>query len=99
MIFGKVRPSFDPGQLPVQKPPHYHAPDHRKLLKPEAIWEIERGLSFTGQQLHAASVLRTSWFKKYMKLLETYDAIILPSTQIWPFKANLAHPSHINAQP
>ena len=78
---------------------HYHAPDHRKLLKPEAIWEIERGLSFTGQQLHAASVLRTSWFKKYMKLLETYDAIILPSTQIWPFKANLAHPSHINAQP
>ena len=78
---------------------HYHMPDHRKLLKPEAIWEIERGLSFTGQELHAASVLRTSWFRKYTKLLETYDAIILPSTQIWPFDANRPYPTHINAHP
>ncbi len=78
---------------------HYHTPDHRKLLKPEAVWEIERGLSFTGQELHAASVLRTSWFSKYTKLLETYDAIILPSTQIWPFDANRPYPTHINAHP
>ena len=78
---------------------HYHTLDHRKLLKPEAIWEIERGLSFTGQELHAASVLRTSWFREYTKLLETYDAIILPSTQIWPFDANRPYPTHINAQP
>jgi len=78
---------------------HYHTPDHRKLLKPEAIWEIERGLSFTGQELQAASVLRTSWFRKYTKLLETYDAIILPSTQIWPFDANRPYPTHINAHP
>ena len=78
---------------------HYHTPDHRKLLKPEAIWEIERGLSFTGQELHAASVLRTNWFRKYTKLLEIYDAIILPSTQIWPFDANRPYPTHINAQP
>jgi amidase len=74
----------------------YHDPEKRKLLKPESVWEIERGLALSAMDVHQASLIRSNWFKKAAQLFEKYDAMILPSAQVWPFDAELRHPVGIN---
>lgn len=65
-------------------------------LKDTAIWEIEHGLALSAAQVHQASVVRSDWFKVAAALFDSYDALILPSAQIWPFDVNLAFPTQIN---
>lgn len=67
----------------------------RKLLKPEAIWEIERGMALSAMDVHRASVIRTNWFKAAAKLFETYDALMLPTAQTWPFPVEWTYPETI----
>lgn len=71
--------------------PLYENPKTRDLLKPEAIWEIERGLSMSGAQIHAANMTRTNWFKATAKL----DMFALPSAQLFPFPAEWDWPKDI----
>ena len=58
----------------------------RNALKPAMIWEIEQGLSLSVLQVHAASVIRSEWFRKAAALFALYDALILPSTQVGRFR-------------
>ncbi len=67
----------------------------RHRLKPEAIWEIERGLRFSAMDVHRASLIRTNWFKAAAALFDRYDALILPSTQAWPFPIEWRYPESI----
>ncbi|GHD99475.1 amidase [Defluviimonas sp. 20V17] len=74
---------------------HHADPARRKLLKPEAIWEIERGLGFSAMEVHRASVIRSEWFAAAAALFEDYDALVLPSAQVWPFDKTLDWPHMI----
>ncbi len=65
--------------------PLYDDPAKRALLKPEAIWEIERGLALSAMEVHRASVLRSEWFTRAAGLFARYDALVLPAAQVWPF--------------
>ncbi len=76
----------------------YENPTTRALLKTEAIWEIERGLGLTATDVHRASVVRSQWFKRAAELFESYDALLLPSTQVWPFPAERRYPEEISGQ-
>jgi amidase len=74
----------------------YHAdPARRALLKPEALWEIERGLALSAMAVHAASVARTEWLVRLSGLFEQYDVLALPSAQVWPFPKGWRHPETI----
>ena len=68
----------------------------RDMLKPAVVWEIEHGLSLSALEVHNASILRTEWFVKAMELFDRYDALVLPSTQTWPFLADKPHPDEID---
>ncbi len=74
--------------------PLYEDPNKRQLLKPEAIWEIESGMSLTGQQIQHASTIRSDWFRKTAAM--GVDVLALPSAQILAFDAGLDWPKHIN---
>ena len=74
----------------------YHDLETRKALKPAMIWEIEHGLSLSALQVHAASVIRSEWYRKAATLFAEYDALILPSAQVWPFSADRVYPEQIN---
>ncbi|MFN3647389.1 MAG: amidase [Gemmobacter sp.] len=64
----------------------FHADAGRRaLLKPEAIWEIERGLSFSAMQVHRASVVRSEWNAVAAGLFQRFDLLALPVAQVWPF--------------
>ncbi|MEO0371547.1 MAG: amidase [Pseudomonadota bacterium] len=57
----------------------------RAQLKPEAVWEIERGLKMSAMDVHAASLKRSDWHRAAMGLFQDYDMLALPSAQVWPF--------------
>jgi amidase len=78
--------------------PLYSDPAKRKLLKPEAIWEIETGLALTPMQIQRASVIRSRWYARAAELFDTYDALVLPSAQLWPFAVDLDWPKEIAGQ-
>lgn len=70
-------------------------PAKRALTKPETIWEIEQGLGLSAQAVHEASVIRSRWHAHAARLFDRYDAIVLPSAQVWPFPTDWRWPQEI----
>ncbi|MCY4208064.1 MAG: amidase [Roseovarius sp.] len=70
-------------------------PEKRNHLKRDAIWEIERGIGFTAMDVHSASVIRSSWFRSASLVFDVYDALVLPSAQVWPFPIESISPETI----
>ena len=64
---------------------NYRNPAERALLKPEASWEVETGLSLSAFDITAASEARAVWSMAVRKLFDRFDYLILPSSQIFPF--------------
>ncbi|UCI09020.1 amidase [Mesorhizobium sp. B1-1-8] len=74
---------------------HYDDPAKRKLLKPEAIWEVEQAMRLTAPQVHAATVRRTSWHRTLLSLFERFDLIALPTAQVFPFEVATHWPREV----
>ncbi len=70
----------------------------RGQLKEDAIWEIERGMALSAMQVQAASVIRSDWYRAAADLFEQYDALVLPTAQVWPFPVDWTAPRAINGQ-
>ena len=76
----------------------YHDKAQRALLKPEAVWEIERGLALSGPNVFNAARDRSAWYQVLRNLFETYDFLILPATQVLPFDSALHWPAQVNGR-
>jgi amidase len=74
-------------------------PAKRALTKPETLWEISQGFTLSAQAVYDASVIRSRWHAHAARLFQTYDALILPSAQVWPFPADWRWPETINGHP
>ena len=74
---------------------HYHDPARRALLKPEAVWEIERGLALTGPEVFEAARVRSAWYQELGRLFQEFDFLVMPTTQVFPFKAELHWPDRV----
>ena len=79
--------------------PLYRQEKTRAQLKPAAIWEIENGLALSAMQVQRASALRSEWFRAAAVMFEQFDAVVLPTAQVWPFPVDDIHPTRINGQP
>lgn len=71
----------------------------RGRLKEDALWEIERGRGFTAMELHHASLSASAWFRRCSELFESYDALVLPSAQVWPFTVDCIWPKAVAGRP
>jgi amidase len=58
---------------------------HRDLLKPEVIWNIEKGLKLSGEEIARAQAQRATLFRNMHSFLERYDALLCPTTIVPPF--------------
>lgn len=67
----------------------------RELVKPEALWELDQGALVTGPQLTRAAVDRTVFFASITALFERFDALAIPTAQVWPFEVTERWPSRI----
>ncbi|MDG4879344.1 amidase [Mesorhizobium sp. WSM4935] len=74
---------------------HYDDPAKRRLLKPEAVWEVEQAMRLTAPQIHAASVRRTSWHRTLLSLFDSFDLIALPTAQVFPFDVTTHWPREV----
>ncbi|WP_128514034.1 amidase [Tabrizicola thermarum] len=70
-------------------------PAKRALTKPETIWEIEQGLGLTAQAVYEASAIRSRWHAHAARMFQRFDAVVLPSAQVWPFPADWRWPQEI----
>ncbi len=59
--------------------------NHRDKLKPEVIWNIEKGLALTGEDIARAEAQRGALFHRMNEFLHYYDALLCPATIVPPF--------------
>jgi amidase len=58
---------------------------HRDLLKPEVIWNIEQGLKLTLADIERAEAQRVTLTNRALAFFETYDLLLCPTTIVAPF--------------
>jgi len=77
----------------------YDNADTRKLLKPEAVWEIEGSFNTSARDIYQAGIARADWFRALSSLFGRYDFLVLPTAQVFPFPKTEHWPKSINGRP
>ena len=70
--------------------------DHRDMLKPDIIWNTEKGLAQTPSQLAWAERERQAFYRRVVEMFERYDVFITPSAGTPAFDVNRTHPETID---
>ncbi len=70
--------------------------NHRDQLKPEVIWNIEKGLALTGAEIARAQAQRSAMFIRTLRFFETYDLLLCPTTIVPPFPIEERYVTHCN---
>jgi amidase len=58
---------------------------HRDLLKPEVIWNIEKGLNLSVEQIEKAEAQRIALAARTLTFFKTYDLLLAPATIVPAF--------------
>ena len=70
-------------------------PRTRAMMKPEAQWEAEGGLSISALDVEAGLRVRTEWYHAMRRLFERFDILVLPTAQVFPFPIDVHWPKEI----
>ena len=73
-------------------------PARRTLMKPEAVWEAERGATLTADQVMAAQEGRTRWYGALRRFMDVYDFVVMPTAQVFPFDIAQRWPDRVGGQ-
>ncbi|MCY4303634.1 MAG: amidase [Aestuariivita sp.] len=65
-------------------------------LKDSVIWELRHGKKLSAFDVHAASCVRSHWFRVVEDMFDQFAGIFLPTAQVWPFPNEVAYPREIN---
>ena len=75
--------------------PWYRDPGTRALLKPEAVFEVEGMLRLSALDVWEGSVRRSALYSAVRALLETYEFLLVPAAQVFPFDAGTTWPREV----
>ncbi len=67
----------------------------RALVKPEVLWELDRGRALTVDDINRAAAVRTRYHLAIEALFHHVDVLVLPTAQVWPFPVEQRWPAHI----
>ena len=59
--------------------------NHRSLMKETVVWNIEKGLALSGDEVARAQVRRGELYHRVRRFMESYEFLLLPVTQVSPF--------------
>lgn len=79
-----------------------HAEDYaerRHLLKPDIIWNIEKGMQATGEEVARANLIRSRITANLVTFFETYDLLLAPATVVPPFPVEARTVTEIAGKP
>ena len=71
----------------------------RRQVKPEALWEHDQAQGLSFQAFMQASQVRSAFHAHMVRLMERYDALALPTAQVWPFPLAQTWPRKIAGRP
>lgn len=76
----------------------YDDPEKRGGMKPALLWEIEKGRALSNAEILQAGALRSDWYRQAARMFRDYDAVAMPTAQVWPFPAEWDWPKEIAGQ-
>lgn len=59
--------------------------EKKKLMKPEAVWEVESGVGLSVANAGKAMLDRTAMYHACLSLFDQYDYLVVPTAQCFPF--------------
>jgi amidase len=68
-----------------------HMENHRDQLKPEVIWNYEKGAALTADEVAAAQLARGRIYGNMCEFFETYDLLLTPTVMSPPFDVNIRY--------
>ena len=72
--------------------------DHPDRVKRTVIENVQRGLALTGGEVASALAARGRVFARWCELMERYDAIAAPVTQVAPFPVEVEWPLEVGGR-
>jgi amidase len=75
--------------------------EHRDQLKATLVWNIEKGIALTGEQIATARIKQAEIFGRVKSFLADgrYDVLALPTAQVVPFPVEHEWVTEINGRP
>jgi amidase len=76
-----------------------HAPKldtHKEMLKPEVIWNVEKGMNLTGGEIGWAHREQGALYQRVVSFFEDYDLLLSPTVMIPPFDHTLRYVDEVN---
>ncbi len=73
-----------------------HLRDHRDKLKPEVIWNIEKGLALTAEEIGRAEIAQAALYQRMASFFDVYDLLICPTAIVPPFDAEVRYVEEVD---
>lgn len=70
--------------------------NHRDQLKPEVVWNIERGLDLSGADIARAERMRSALFRRAAAFMEEVDLLLTPATICPPYPVEQRYVERVN---
>ncbi|GAB3693693.1 amidase [Nocardiopsis oceani] len=70
--------------------------EHRDLIKPEVVWNVEAGWDLDARQIIDATEARTRLAAAVRDFYSRYDLFLSPAAQVVPFDARLRYPAAVD---
>ena len=80
LIAGRMMPTFE---------------SHRDELKPELVWNIEKGLALSGDEISRAELARSDLYYRTVAFFQDYDLLLSPTVAAPPFDVNIRYLTEI----
>ena len=68
---------------------------HRDKLKPEIIWNVEKGLALSRRDVEKAQAARGALFHRVAAFFQQYDLLVCPTVSVPPFDVNVRYLTEI----
>jgi len=75
-----------------------HLRDHRDKLKPEVIWNIEKGLALQAEDIVNAEHQRARLLQNMLAFFEHHDLLLCPTAIVPPFDVEIRYIEEVNGE-
>jgi amidase len=71
----------------------------RPFMKPEAVWNTEKGLALSGVEVSDALIAQAQLVDRVREFMETYEYILCAVNQVPPFDVDIRYPETVDGVP
>jgi amidase len=68
----------------------------RDALKPELIWNIEKGMALQSEEIGAAEIARGKLYRRMAKFFANHDLLLCPTVIVPPFDVDIRYIEEVN---